>query len=58
MILFLVIITIILAFFIGLSVGGKCHSKTSKTKTEPSENKIRLQNDYENFLSYDGSVQI
>ena len=44
-------------FIIGFILGAKGEKPTQKYKFETDEDTAQLQREFENFLSYDGSVQ-
>ena len=59
MIVLMVIFVGITAFLGGLAVGSKeVPPKPLFKKPEPDEDLSKLQKEYENFLNYDGSVQL
>lgn len=56
--IFLIIFTVIIAFFLGLFIGyKKVIFKKEKTLSKQIENLQTVETEYRNFLNYDGSVQ-
>lgn len=57
MIIFSLIFMAFFGFVFGFLVGAKTDASHKKYKFETNDNSAQLRKEFENFLSYDGSVQ-